>query len=244
MNTMPLFSFLKHVSILFPTFLILFTVRGFFQALAAYWVGDDTAREEGFLTLNPLAHVDVFGVLLVSFLFAAISQFEGIMGHIVSACLLVLIFFAGIRPYYPAPVDAYNFRWPRLGVVVTTLSVTFSYCFITVLSAYALAYSHYFFGGASAVFRIVQLITTSIIQWAMFWAVISLIPIPPFDASALLPVFFGDVGQKVYDFLEQYTLLIFLGLFFIPGVSELFLQFISAARVVLYQWLMALVWVI
>ncbi len=241
MNSLYMYGFIKQVAILYPTFVILFTFRGFFQALVARVVGDDTPEENGFLTLNPLAHIDVFGVLLLALLFASLERLQNVGGGIVSILLFAAIMIIGVRPYYPVFADARNFKWPRLGVVATTLSTTIIYLLLTLASVYALVWGHYYLGGASAAFIIIQQMTGSIIEWATFWAVISLIPLPPFDAAALLPVFFGDMGQELHDFLEQYALFIFFGLFFIPGVSSWFLYALSVLRALVYQGLLYLV---
>jgi len=241
MNAAGIYAFVKQVAILYPTFVLLFTVRGFFQALSARIAGDDTPEENGFLTLNPLAHIDVMGVLLLSLLFASVQQVQGMGGGIVSMILIFAIFVIGIRPYYPVVADARNFNWPRLGVIITTLGTTFSYLLMTLMSMYALVWTHYFLGGGSPSFMVVQQVTTSIMEWATFWAVISLIPLPPFDAAALLPVFFGEIGQTVHDALEQYGLLIFFGLFFIPGVSNWFLYGINVMRLFIHTGLIQLV---
>src|SRR3989338_4535636 len=41
------------------------TVHEFAHALAAYWQGDDTAKQAGRLTLNPLVHIDAIGILML-----------------------------------------------------------------------------------------------------------------------------------------------------------------------------------
>ena len=64
---------------LFPVLLLVFTFRGFFRALVAKWMGDDTAYEAGFVSLNPFVHVNVFVVmvtLLMLFVFGIYLDFE------------------------------------------------------------------------------------------------------------------------------------------------------------------------
>jgi hypothetical protein len=243
MNNVTIYGFIKQVAILYPTFILLFTVRGFFQAWSARLVGDDTPQENGFLTLNPLAHIDVLGSLLFAFLFASIDYVQqGSRGGVLGMLFLLVIIFSGIRPYYPVYPDSRNFKWQRLGVLVTTLATTFSYLFLTLISMYALVWGHQWLGGLSGAFLILQQVTGSVIEWAMFWVVISLIPVPPFDAAALLPVIFGDIGQDVHDFLEPYGIFIFFALLFIPGVSDWFLAVIGAFRALIYQGLISLVY--
>ena len=243
MNNFHIYAFIKQVAILFPTFVLLFTVRGFFQAWAAYFSGDDTAHEEGFLTLNPLAHVDVLGALIFAAFFGGMQYAAASGSSILVWLFFALILFTGVRPYYPVPIDSSYFRWPRLGVVITTLSGTVSYLLLTLMSMYTLLIGFDLCGGMTPLFLIVQQIANSIIEWSMFWAVLSLIPIPPFDAGALLPVFLGEVGQKIYDFLEPYGLLILITLLWVPGVREIFLAGFHAVHLALYQGLMQLIFI-
>lgn len=242
MNMMYMYTFIKQIAVLFPTFILIFTTRGFVQALAAHCVGDDTPQENGFLTLNPLAHIDILGTFMLATIFAVLYKLDGSGGGFLGALLILSLasLFLGIRPYHPVTYDARNFKWEKFGVVITTLATTVSYLLLTLLAMYALVYSHYFIGLTPA-FLIVKQVTESIIEWAMVWAVISLIPIPPFDAGALLPVFFGEVGQEIHDTLEPYSLFIFMGLFCLPGVKDIFLYGINVVHFYLYHGLMYLV---
>lgn len=47
------------------SYMILVSMVGYFRALVAKWMGDDTAERQGFLTLNPAVHVDIFGFILL-----------------------------------------------------------------------------------------------------------------------------------------------------------------------------------
>ena len=66
---------LSEVVILLPVFLLLFTWRGFIQALFAKLMGDTTAEEDGFLSINPLAHVDLVGLLTILGVFFIMASF-------------------------------------------------------------------------------------------------------------------------------------------------------------------------
>jgi hypothetical protein len=50
------------------SYMILVSLVGYVRALIAKWMGDDTAEQQGFLTLNPAVHADIFGFLLLVFL--------------------------------------------------------------------------------------------------------------------------------------------------------------------------------
>ena len=69
------------------TFFIAITVHEFAHGWAAYKLGDDTAERYGRLTLNPLKHIDLMGLLM--------------------------LLFAGIGWAKPVPVNPYNLRNPK-----------------------------------------------------------------------------------------------------------------------------------
>ncbi|UCD18394.1 MAG: site-2 protease family protein [Candidatus Zixiibacteriota bacterium] len=83
-------DFLKNALIAAPAIFFSLTVHEFFHAYLAYRFGDSTARDAGRLTLNPLAHLDLFGTLMM--------------------------FLSGFRFGWarPVPVNPYNLRNPRV----------------------------------------------------------------------------------------------------------------------------------
>jgi hypothetical protein len=52
-------------TVLLIAYVIAGTIAGFSQAFMAHYCGDDTAEQEGFLTLNPLAHIDLIGMMFL-----------------------------------------------------------------------------------------------------------------------------------------------------------------------------------
>jgi Zn-dependent protease len=79
-----------------PGILFGFTIHEFAHAWTAWKLGDDTAERQGRLTLNPLAHLDPLGTLL--------------------------ILFAGFGWARPVPVNPANFRNPRKDDVLVTIA--------------------------------------------------------------------------------------------------------------------------
>src|SRR5574341_2475081 len=78
---------IQDLAVRIPVFLLALTIHEFAHGWLANRLGDSTARLQGRLTLNPLAHLDPIGTLAI-----------------------VLIGFGWARP---VPVDARAFRWPR-----------------------------------------------------------------------------------------------------------------------------------
>jgi len=83
-------DFLSRALIAAPAIFFSLTVHEFFHAYLAYRFGDSTARDAGRLTLNPLAHLDLFGTMMM--------------------------FLSGFRFGWakPVPVNPYNLRNPRV----------------------------------------------------------------------------------------------------------------------------------
>lgn len=79
-----------------PSILIASTVHEFFHAWSAYKLGDPTAKAEGRLTLNPLAHIDPIG-----------------------AIMMVLFRFGWSKP---VPINEWNFENRRWGKALTALA--------------------------------------------------------------------------------------------------------------------------
>ena len=87
----------------FLCLIIAITIHEFFHALAADKLGDPTPRSFGRLSLNPLAHADLFG----TFLLPLMSTFTGI---------------PTIGWAKPVPIDPYNFRHPRRDEIIVSLA--------------------------------------------------------------------------------------------------------------------------
>lgn len=100
-----------------PGIILAFTIHEYSHALAAYMMGDKTAKQFGRLTLNPIAHIDPLGFL----------------------CLVVTRRFGWAKP---VPVNDMNFKNRKKGMLLVALAGPMSN-FITALliaAAYALFY--------------------------------------------------------------------------------------------------------
>ncbi|MHB1391779.1 MAG: site-2 protease family protein [Clostridia bacterium] len=93
-----------------PGIILAFTIHEYAHALAAYMMGDKTAKQYGRLTLNPIAHIDPLGFL----------------------CLIVTQRFGWAKP---VPVNDLNFKNREKGMLIVSLAGPMSNFFISLLIA-------------------------------------------------------------------------------------------------------------
>ena len=163
----------KVVVFLVPMILSL-SVHEFAHAWAAYRLGDDTAMREGRLTLNPLAHVDVFGTLIIPTL-------NVLMGG-----------FAMIGWAKPTPVRPARFNRKvsmRNGMILTALAGPLSNLLLSIIAIGVSALLVRFAPNLLYVDRptgVAKLLQAMfVLNVGLF--VFNLLPLPPLDGSRLLP---------------------------------------------------------
>ena len=102
-------DFLYWLLFAIPSILIASTIHEYAHGLAAFWLGDPTAKAHGRLTLNPLAHIDPVGALSM------------------------IIFKFGWSK--PVPINEYNFRNREFGTAITSLAGPFSNLVVVLICA-------------------------------------------------------------------------------------------------------------
>jgi Zn-dependent protease len=131
----------------------------------AYRLGDTTAKDMGRLTLNPIRHIDLWGLLMMA------------------------IFSFGWAK--PVPVNMRNFKNPKRGMAITALAGPLSNIFLAavVLALFGIAYR--FLPETSAGVTVLNaLYRTAYLSVAL--AVFNILPIPPLDGSKVLFSFLSD----------------------------------------------------
>jgi len=157
---------------------------------AASFLGDQTAKYQGRLTLNPLKHLDFVG----SFLVPSVAYFLG--GFI----------FGWAKP---VPYNPYNLKPGRWSEAVVAAAGPASNI------ALALIFGLLLRAGVTTSPAFIQ-ITSVIVFINILLAIFNLVPIPPLDGSKLLFAAFPDKLYQLRGFFEKYGLvLVLLFIFFL-----------------------------
>lgn len=185
--------------ITFLSLIIAITIHEFAHAWAADRLGDPTPRAQGRLTLNPLAHLDPIGTLL--------------------------ILFAPIGWGKPVQFDPYNLENPRRDAALISLAGPLSN--ILLATVFALFLDYLFHSGG--ITEIWGQVLADMIILNVSLAVFNLVPIHPLDGGKILIALLPDNLASDWDrFLHQYGMYILILLIFpIFGHGSLLFSFIS-----------------
>jgi len=165
-----------------PAVLWAITFHEFCHGYVAYRLGDPTPRLRGRLTLNPLAHLDPIGALM-----------------------LLLLRFGWAKP---VPIDTRYFRKPKRDLVLVSLAGAGGNLATAILCGLIVRLVPYPFVNNYALGLFIQLM----ILINMGLAVFNLLPIPPLDGSKLLYVFLPGRWLQGFFWLERYGMFVLMAL--------------------------------
>jgi Zn-dependent protease len=203
---------LAHILRALPGIILGFTVHEYAHALAAYRLGDSTSRDEGRLTLNPVKHIDPFG--------------------------LILLLVAGFGWAKPVRFDPTKFRHPRRDEAIVAMAGPFSNLLLAFLLALCLRLLVAAGGGAGA--EVMNtLLTAMFVNLGLF--VFNMIPIPPLDGSHLYLPFLKSGNQRVASMLTRYGAFAFFGVIILEQVTRVDILPIGGAVRALGTWILSAV---
>ncbi|MCC8357578.1 MAG: site-2 protease family protein [Oscillospiraceae bacterium] len=173
--------------------LVCITLHELSHGFVAYKLGDNTAKNAGRLTLNPIRHIDVWGLVC-----------------------MVLFKFGWAKP---VPVNMRNFENPKRGMALTALAGPVCNFIIAIvfLFLYGLLWPLYLRGNAVMTAIVQMVLTTAYLSLAL--AVFNLLPIPPLDGSKVLYSFLNDSAYEKLMRYEKYGMIIMVVLVATGAVS-------------------------
>lgn len=172
-----------------PSILIASTVHEYAHAWTAYKLGDVTAKMNGRLTLNPLAHIDPIGALM-----------------------MIIARFGWSKP---VPINEYNFKNPVVGTAISSFAGPASnlvLAFVASLVLRLIPYSGEISSMTAQSTYILTLFVTFIIV-NLSLALFNLIPVPPLDGHKIVRAFLPKKIRYYWESLERYGMWILVALF-------------------------------
>lgn len=165
-----------------PGLLMGFTVHEYMHARMAYALGDNYAKEDGRLTLNPMKHIDMLG--------------------------FILLMTAGIGWAKPVGFNPANFKNPKRDEILVALAGPFSnlilaflmfgLCKLSIVGLIAMQATQ----SQAIDIWINMLVVGGYMNLGLF--VFNLIPLPPLDGSHLYMPFLHERNQKLFYLLQRY----------------------------------------
>jgi len=200
-------------SIIISLFVVLFaiTIHEAAHGLAAYKMGDPTAYSMGRVTLNPIAHIDPFGTIV----------------------LPVLMVIMGAPPFgwaKPVPVNPYNLKNPRRDNLIISAAGPLSNLTVALLAFILIqilkaANPNMLYGDYTSLLSGLFMILYYFVLINVILAVFNMIPIPPLDGSGVLMGFLTPEAAQKYERIQPYGFFIVL-LLLMTGIISRILGFI------------------
>lgn len=176
-----------------PGIVIAMVIHEYSHARVAYALGDYTPRLQGRLTLNPAAHVDPIG--------------------------LIMLFFVHFGWAKPVQINPNNFSNPRRDDILVSLAGPLSNlitAFIALIILVLMAKLDFpFTDGVLMVFNL-------IIIYNINFAIFNMLPIPPLDGSHILRNLLPYNLAQAYEQLERYSFIFLIIIIATPVLSYVF----------------------
>ncbi|MGH2717363.1 MAG: site-2 protease family protein [Actinomycetota bacterium] len=173
------------------------TIHEFGHAVAAQVEGDPTARLEGRLSLNPAAHLDPFGALMI-----------------------VLVGFGWGKP---VPIQTANMRSRRFGAAIVGAAGPITNAILAVATAIIARATNLAlepgFGGGGGI-TLTERLASAFIYLNIILFLLNLIPVPPLDGSRVVSALLPPDKQKYIYFMDRwgFLLLLILALLILPTI--------------------------
>jgi len=172
-----------------PAVFLAISFHEFAHALTAYWLGDPTPKNQGRLTLYPLAHVDWLGLILFA-----------------------LFRFGWAKPVQVNPANFKDRKWGSIIVSFSGPLANMLLAFIALIISAIIGLIIFYRG-------ILWGIIDHVIKLNIVFAILNLIPIPPFDGYHILKELFYRRNVKFFWNYEYYGMFILFAFVLLGGFN-------------------------
>lgn len=164
------------------------TLHEAMHAFMGYWLGDDTAKAQGRLTLNPIAHIDPFLTLILP----------------LSLAIFGLPVFGGAKP---VPFNPGRVRFGEWGAALVAIAGP-----LTNLLLAFIAFGLFVLLGGPDGADLTAMILSTMTFVNLGFFIFNILPLPPLDGSRVLYAVAPDGARRGMEFIEQQGIFIIFAL--------------------------------
>ncbi len=200
-----------HIGIVLGVILLSMTLHEAMHAFMGYFLGDDTAKAQGRLTLNPIKHIDPFMTILLPVILALTPGAP---------------IFGGAKP---VPFNPNRVRYGDWGAALVAIAGP--------LTNFLIAFLAFGIGVLSGVITSQGVETTLVGQIIMLtmsvnlgFFVFNMLPIPPLDGSRVLYAFAPETVRRGMEMIERYGVMVIFAIVLIasPVISQIMITCMNA----------------
>ena len=200
-----------HIGIVLGVILHSMTLHEAMHAFMGYFLGDDTAKAQGRLTLNPIKHIDPFMTILLPVILALTPGAP---------------IFGGAKP---VPFNPNRVRYGDWGAALVAIAGP--------LTNFLIAFLAFGIGVLSGVITSQGVETTLVGQIIMLtmsvnlgFFVFNMLPIPPLDGSRVLYAFAPETVRRGMEMIERYGVMVVFAIVLIasPVISQIMITCMNA----------------
>ena len=200
-----------HIGIVLGVILLSMTLHEAMHAFMGYFLGDDTAKAQGRLTLNPIKHIDPFMTILLPVILALTPGAP---------------IFGGAKP---VPFNPNRVRYGDWGAALVAIAGP--------LTNFLIAFLAFGIGVLSGVITSQGVDATLVGQIIMLtmsvnlgFFVFNMLPIPPLDGSRVLYAFAPEAVRRGMEMIERYGVMVVFAIVLIasPVISQIMVTCMNA----------------
>jgi len=203
---------LQRLLISAPAILVAITFHEVAHGYVAFRLGDPTAKLLGRLTLNPLAHIDLFGTIIMPIMLFVLTEGRFMFGYA-----------------KPVPINPMNFKNPRKGMALSAAAGPITNMILALASVIILNLVLAPLAGLlpdmakETVLKPLLMIFSASVLMNIVLASFNMIPIPPLDGGRVLTGLLPSKQALFFDKIEPFGFIIVLVLIY-TGIANLFIM--------------------